>query len=156
MAPNHIHHRYYHQVLESFDQRLKASIVGVPVDELAKAADKPVLEPLPDILSRFEPYLGWLERPEVLTLRYEDFITDRQGAIRRVLEHALQRGFQLHCSKEQAARRLEESIDPQRSPTFRSGKVGGWRSAFTEEHERLFQQTAGELLRKLRYNDASY
>ena len=93
MAPSHIHHRYYHEVLESFDERLKASITGVPVEELAKAAGKPVLEPLPNIRQRFEPYLGWLDLPEVLVLRYEDFLTDRRLAIQRVLEHAIRRGF---------------------------------------------------------------
>ena len=40
---------------------------------------KPALEPLPDIRRRFEPFFGWLERPEVLVLRYEDFITASAG-----------------------------------------------------------------------------
>jgi len=48
MAPSHIHHRYYHEVLTSFDERLRASITGVTAEELQKAAaGKPVLEPLP-------------------------------------------------------------------------------------------------------------
>ena len=32
------------------------------------------------------------------------------------------------------------SIEPQRSPTFRSGKIGGWHDAFTDEHRHLFEQ----------------
>ena len=43
------------------------------------------------------------------------------------------------------------SIDPKRSPTFRSGKAGGWQEAFTEEHKRLFKEVSGDLLIELGY-----
>ena len=154
MAPNHIHHRYYHEVLTSFDERLRASITGVPVDELQKTTnDKPVLEPLPDIRSRFEPFLGWLEHQEVLCLRYEDFITYRDATLEQVLQHAVQRGFRLAVCRKDALQVLSNSIDPARSPTFRSGKVGSWRSSFTPEHQELFTEIVGNLLAKLGYGD---
>jgi hypothetical protein len=151
MAPSHIHHRYYHQVLEDFDQRLKASIIGVPVEKLQQADGKPVLEPLPNIRQRFEPYMGWLDLPEVLVLHYEDFLSDRQPTIQRVLEHAIRSGFQPCLPFDEAARILEASIKPQRSPTFRSGKAGGWHSAFSDEHRHLFEQVAGDLVARLGY-----
>jgi hypothetical protein len=152
MAPAHIHHRYYHEVLQSFDERLSASIQGVPVEELARASHgKPVYEPLPDIRARFAPYLGWLDRPEVLVLRYEDFITDRQATLEKVLDHAIKGGFEPRLERQPALQALEQSIDPARSPTFRSGKVGGWQSSFTAEHKHLFEQAAGELLAELGY-----
>jgi hypothetical protein len=151
MAPSHIHYRYYHEVLNDFDQRLKASIAGVPKQELEKATGKPVFEPLPNIWERFEPYFGWLERPEVLVLHYEDFLTERQQTVQKVLQHAIQRGFKPGGEFTQAVRVLEQSIDPQRSPTFRSGKAGGWRTAFNDEHRQLFQQVAGDLITRLGY-----
>ena len=151
MAPSHIHHRYYHEVLENFDERLKASIIGVPVAELAKATGKPVLEPLPNIRQRFEPYIGWLGLPEVLVLHYEDFLNDRRLAIQKVLEHAIRRGFKPYLPFDKAILLLEGSIEPQRSPTFRSGKSGGWRDAFNDEHRLLFAQTAGDLVARLSY-----
>jgi len=134
MAPNHIHHRYYHEVLQSFPERLEASIAGVPAELLEQAAGKPVLEPLPDLYQRFVPYLDWLERSEVLVLHYEDFTSDRQAAISRVMDHAIKRGFMPAVGRAEALRMLEKSIDPQRSPTFRSGKSGGWREVFEERH----------------------
>ena len=153
MAPNHIHYFYYHEVLQTFDERLCASITGVPVDELAKAGGgKPVYEPLPDIRRRFAPYLGWLGQPDVLVLRYEDFITDRQATLARVLDHAVSRGFKLAIDRKPALLTLEQSIDPSRSPTFRSGKIGGWQSSFTPEHNLLFDQVAGSLLSDLGYD----
>jgi hypothetical protein len=154
MAPNHIHHDYYHEVLQSFEQRLEASIAGVPREVLQEATGRSVPEGLPDIRSRFEPFTAWLEQPEVLSLRYEDFITNRSAAVLMVLDHAIRGGFQLACSAEEAARILERSIDPEQSPTFRSGKIGGWREAFQERQLSLFREVTGDLLERLGYEDA--
>ena len=151
MAPNHIHHRYYHEVLHSYDERLEASICGVSITELERASGMPVLEPLPDISARFAPYLDWLSHPEILTLRYEDFITDREISLGKIYDHAVLRGFASNHSRTEAIHILEECINPLRSPTFRSGKVGGWRSEFKENHQRLFSQIGGDLLARLGY-----
>jgi len=141
MNPNHVHHPYYTRTLASFDERLSVSILGRPdLDHL-----------FPDVWGRFEPYLDWLDKPEVLALRFEDFVTDRVGTLRAVLEHAETRGFQLHVPKEQALRILNSSIAPEKSPTFRSGKVGKWRESFTEEHKTIFKEVAGDLLIRLGY-----
>lgn len=138
MAPDHIHHRYYTEELKTFDERLGVSILGLSND-------------FPDIAKRFAPFLGWLERPEVLTLRYEDLIIDRYAAIGQVLDHAMQRGFTPVCERDTAIHKLAASIDPARSPTFRSGKIGGWRDGFSEDNKRLFKAVAGDLLLKLGY-----
>jgi hypothetical protein len=120
----------------------------------------------PDIRQRFEPYMEWLEKEEVLAVQYEDFIDDASAvdtsavepsanacrkAIARVLDHALQRGFPLSISQDAAIQALEASIDPQRSPTFRSGKRGGWQSNFSQENKDLFKKVAGDLLIRLGY-----
>jgi hypothetical protein len=141
MEPGHIHHHYYKNVLTTFDERLKTSIAGLPGSDV----------PFPDIRLRFEPFLGWLACPEVLTMRYEDFLRDREETLGRVLDHALERGFPLAVERPEALRTLSASIDPRRSPTFRSGKAGGWVERFTEEHKRLFKEKAGDLLVRLGY-----
>lgn len=155
MAPNHIHHRYYQERLQTLDQRLCASIRGVPAAELSEAVGQAVPEPLPDIRTRFEPFLGWLACKEVLTLRYEDLVADRQKALRRILDHALSRGFRLKVAAPAAVQALSDSINPQRSPTFRSGKTGGWKGAFTAEHKALFKEVSGDLLVRLGYEKDS-
>jgi hypothetical protein len=141
MEPNHAHHRYYNQELHSFDERLAVSILGCP--------DSPV--PFPDVQARFTPYLGWLNHPEVLVLHFEDFIRQQPLVLGQVLDHALQRGFPLQVPRPAAIRTLAKCIDPKRSPTFRSGKVGGWRDRFSAENKRLFKQVAGGLLLQLGY-----
>ena len=104
-----------------------------------------------DIRSRFEPYFGWLERSEVLVLRFEDFITGEMNSLERVLEHAYARGFSPSCSHDEAINRLAQSIDPESSPTFRSGRIGSWRTTFTEAHKALFKDISGDLLLQLGY-----
>lgn len=153
MAPNHIHYRYYQQVLKDFDERLEASITGVPISKLEKASGSPMLEPLPDILARFQPYLGWLDYPQMLILRYEDFISNRQQTLGRVFDHAVAHGFDSKQNRREAIATLEKSIDPQRSPTFRSGKIGAWRSVFSERHTRLFMDVTGDLIHRLGYEN---
>ena len=141
MEPNHIHHDYYKNELSSFDERLSASIRGRPELEIN----------FPNIRQRFEPFMGWLDQPNVLTLRYEDFLHEREATLGQVLDFALQRGFPLRVNREIALERLENNIAPQRSPTFRSGKSGGWKAQFTEEHIHLFKDITGDLLIRLGY-----
>jgi len=156
MNPNHVFYRYYQDVLHSFDERLSASIRGITNTELSLASGSHSEDArLPDIRERFEPYIGWLEHPEMLVLHYEDFITDRRAAIQRVLDHAVKRGFSLAVERESAMQTLEQCINPQHSPTFRSGKIGGWREAFKDEHKKLFKEISGDLLIRLGYEKNS-
>jgi hypothetical protein len=92
-----------------------------------------------------------LERPEVLTLRFEEFLEDRMAALGGVFDHAVQRGFRPAREREQALQILADAIDPLRSPTFRSGRAGSWQEQFSDENKRLFKDVAGELLIRLGY-----
>ncbi|HZD57435.1 MAG TPA: sulfotransferase domain-containing protein [Anaerolineales bacterium] len=141
MAPKHAHHTFYTQELHNFDERLRTSILGRPDWD----------EAFPDIGKRFQPYLGWLLRPEVCTLRFEDFVHDQEASLSRVIDFAVDRGFSLGCEKSLAVEVLARGIDPRNSPTFRSGKTGGWRERFSPEHKRLFKEVAGDTLIRLGY-----
>ncbi len=139
MEAGHVHHDYYAS-LPDFDARLKVSILGRPEAGVE----------FPDIAGRFAPYLGWLERPEVLKIHFEDLVNDRAAALGCILDHFLGR-VPLPVSRETILASLEASINPRRSPTFRSGKTGEWRKYFKPEHTRLFKEAAGELLIRLGY-----
>lgn len=141
MEPNHVHHAYYRAELKDFDERLRVSILGRP--------DLNV--PFPHIRGRFDPYLGWLDAPEVLVLLYEDFITRREQTLLKVLNHARSRGLKLHVGEQEALQVLESAINPQKSPTFRSGKIGKWRQSFSDANKALFKDVAGDLLIRLGY-----
>ena len=139
MEARHVHHDYY-QSLPDFNARLNVSILGRPDLDLE----------FPDIAARFAPYLGWLEQDEVLVIHFEDLINDRAAALTHIMDHLLAR-VPLQASRQLILDSLEASINPRRSPTFRSGKTGEWKKYFTEEHKHLFKEVAGDLLVKLGY-----
>jgi hypothetical protein len=147
MEPNHVHHDYY-QSLPNFDARLKVSILGRPELDVE----------FPDITGRFAPYLDWLDQPSVMKIHFEDLIHDRAGTLNRIIDHFLAR-VPLQISSPKGAPRgllldsLESSINPSKSPTFRSGKTGGWRKYFTDEHKKIFKDVAGDLLIRLGYEE---
>lgn len=139
MEPNHVHHAYY-QSLPDFDARLKVSILGrLDVDV-----------EFPDIAGRFAPYLDWLDQPSVLKIHFEDLIQDRIGTLNKIIDHFLAR-VPLQTDRRLLLESLENSINPNKSPTYRSGKTGEWVKHFTDEHKDIFKDVAGELLIKLGY-----
>lgn len=136
---HHVHHEYYLS-LPDFDSRLNTSILGRPDANIE----------FPNIAERFAPYLDWLNHPEVLRIHFEDLIHDRAAALTRILDHLLSR-VPLRASRQLILDSLESSINPSRSPTFRSGKTGEWKKYFTDEHKRIFKNVAGDLLIRLGY-----
>jgi sulfotransferase family protein len=139
MEARHVHHDYY-QSLTDFDSRLKVSILGRPDSDVE----------FPDIAARFAPYLGWLNQPSVLTVHFEDLINDRAATLNRIIDHFLA-SIPLEAPRQLIFESLESSINPSRSPTFRSGKTGEWKKHFTEEHKKIFKNVAGDLLVRLGY-----
>ncbi len=139
MEAHHVHHEYY-QSLPDFNARLNVSILGRPDAGIE----------FPDIAARFEPYLDWIQHPEVLTIHFEDLINDRASALTRIMEHLLTR-VPLPTPRNLILDSLETAINPKKSPTFRSGKTGEWKKHFTDEHKRIFKDVAGDLLVKLGY-----
>lgn len=139
MEARHVHHNYY-QSLPDFNARLKVSILGRPDAGIE----------FPNIADRFEPYLGWLDRKEVLTIHFEDLIHARAATLTSIMDHLLSR-VPLQAPRQLILDSLEASINPTKSPTFRSGKTGEWKKHFTEEHKALFKEVAGDLLVKLGY-----
>ncbi len=145
MESRHVHHAYY-QSLPDFNSRLTVSILGRPDAGVE----------FPNIAERFAPYLDWLNHPEVLTIHFEDLINDRVQTLTRIMDHFLAR-VPLQLSSPQGAPRqlivdsLKSSINPTKSPTFRSGKTGEWKKHFTDEHKKIFKESTGDLLIRLGY-----
>ncbi|MBM3178891.1 MAG: sulfotransferase domain-containing protein [Chloroflexi bacterium] len=139
METRHVHHAYYLS-LPDFNARLNVSILGLPDSDAE----------FPDIAGRFAPYLDWLDHPEVMAIHFEDLILDRAAALTRIMCHFLAR-IPLPTNRQLILNSLETSINPKKSPTFRSGKTGEWRKYFTDEHKKIFKDVAGDLLVRLGY-----
>lgn len=143
MEARHVHHEYY-QSLPDFNTRLNVSMLGRPdtKTEFLNIAD------------RFAPYLGWLEHDEILAIHFEDLIHERAATLTRIMDHLLPRA-PLPTTRQLILNSLETSINPKKSPTFRSGKTGEWKKYFTDQHKKIFKDVAGDLLIKLGYEKDS-
>ena len=139
METRHVHHDYYAS-LPDFGTRLRVSILGRPEMDIQ----------FPNIAERFAPYMAWMDRPEVVKIRFEDLVHDRKRTLGAILEAFLARA-PIPNRRGSILQALECSINPRRSPTYRSGKTGEWKRYFTPEHTQLFKSVAGDLLTKLGY-----
>ena len=142
--------RYYTQHLATDEERLMASIVGVPVGTpFASNVSQP------SIGMDFSRWKGWLKDPGTLSVRFEDLVGSRGrgddrsriSTVRRILVHL---GVQMTDSEIERTFSTT-ALDPSTSHTFRRGQIGSWRDAFTADHKRAFKAVAGSLLVELGY-----
>lgn len=134
-------HRYFSR-LESDEARLTFSILG-------NAAQATPYD-YPDVARRFERYRGWLECRDVHALTFEDLVSERrEQAVRQAILFWVDRvpGATLDGLVEAALSR----IDAGGSHTFREGRIGAWKHAFTERNKEQMKEVAGQLLIDLGY-----
>lgn len=143
MHPGHGMHQYYNETLQNMEQRIHAAIEGV---------EEPGSR-LSPIRAKYESYLGWLDQPSVLCLRFEDLILERQTALNRLLDYLCGRGFQPRFERDQEIAILQQAIAPKKSGTFRKGQPGNWREHFTPANIAFFKEKTGDLLIRLGYED---
>jgi sulfotransferase 6B1 len=140
MQEEHGMHQYYNS-LPDFGARLKVAITGIDQDDLKMVSVK----------QRYEGVFGWLEQQNVMCIRFEDLIDNRNITLNAMLDEVEKTGYKIPTPRKKSLSVLVEAIQPRKSHTFRSGKTGGWREHFTEEHKELFKGLAGDLLIRLGY-----
>jgi len=96
-----------------------------------------------------------LAQPNVMCIRFEDLINNRDAMLNAMLGQVEKTGYKIPTPRERAISILLKAIQPKKSHTFRSGKTGGWREHFTEEHKKLFKDVAGDLLVRLGYEKSN-
>jgi plasmid stabilization system protein ParE len=141
MHPGHAMHKYYTEKLGSMEERINAAILGV--EDLAN--------PLTAVADKYAAYLGWLDQPAVLSMRFEDLILDRDASLRKILAHLSRFGYEPAKGEDQAVETLTAAIQPKKSGTFRKGQPGNWREHFTQRNIDIFKANAGDLLVRLGY-----
>lgn len=144
MHEEHGMHEYYNS-LPDFAARLKVAITGIDRDGLHMVSVK----------QRYEGVFEWLNTPSVMCLRFEDLINNRDATLSAMLDEVEKTGYKIPTPRDQALPVLIEAIQPRKSHTFRSGKTGGWREYFTDEHKRVFKDLAGDLLVRLGYEKSN-
>jgi hypothetical protein len=93
--------------------------------------------------------MGWMQQTDVLCLRFEELILEREAALNRLLDYLAGRGFTPQVARYQAVETLKRAIMPRKSGTFRKGSPGNWREYFSEANKALFKQVTGDLLVRL-------
>jgi len=142
MHPGHGMHEFYQQ-LPSMEARINVAIEGSKIEDLE----------LPSIRERYQPYLQWINTPEVLSVRFEDLILNREAALGNILEYIESFGVIFDIPRQEAIEKLGSAIKPKKSGTFRKGKPGNWQEHFTPNNKKRFQEVAGDLLSKLGYEE---
>src|SRR5690606_27592061 len=140
MHEEHGMHAYYNS-LPDFGERLKVAITGVDKDNLHMVSVK----------QRYDGVFQWLEQKNVMCIRFEDLINNRDATLNQMLDEVEKTGYKISTPRKKALSVLIQAIQPKKSHTFRSGKTGGWKEYFTEEHKKLFKEVTGDLLVKLNY-----
>jgi hypothetical protein len=144
MHEDHGMHEYYRS-LPDFDERLRVAITGIDRDGLYMVS----------VRQRYEGVFQWLEQKYVMCIRFEDLIDNRDATLNAMLDEVERTGYKIPARREKALPVLVEAIQPRKSHTFRSGKTGGWRQHFTDEHKKLFKDVAGDLLVMLGYEESN-
>ena len=140
MHEEHGMHAYY-KSLPDFDARLNVAITGIDKDGLKMVSVK----------QRYEGVFQWLKQKNVMCICFEDLVNSRDATLNAMLDEVEKTGYTIPTPREKALSVLVEAIQPKKSHTFRSGKTGGWKQHFTEEHKKLFKDVAGDLLVRLGY-----
>ena len=145
MHLGHGMHRYYTESLKTMEERIIAAIQGVQ-DNNCSSDSK-----LSPIQKKYEGYIGWLEQPDVLCLRFEDLILNKQSTLGKLLDYLELRSFSPTMERAQAIHILEQAVAPEKSGTFRKGQPGNWHEYFTEANKKFFKARTGDLLIRLGY-----
>jgi len=127
-------------------ERLTAVINGLP----GMRSGLPLLESLAD---RMNAYRGWLARPGVLCVRFEDLVGSHGGGDperQRAAVHAVT-AYVERPSSSADVERIAERVWSPRSSTFRHGVVGEWRMHFTDAEIALIKESAGRDLVAMGY-----
>ena len=140
MQEEHRMHEYY-MSLPDFGERLSVAITGIDQDGLRMVS----------VLQRYESVFQWRAREDVLCIRFEDLIHTRDSTLNAMLDQVEKSGYKIPTARAESIAILIEAIQPGRSRTFRSGKTGGWREHFTDEHKKIFKTIAPDLLVRLGY-----
>ena len=141
MHPGHGMHDYYNQRLNSMEERINVAIEGV-------------LEPgfeLASVRQRYESYMGWLKKPQILAIKFEDLILRRVEAFESMIKHLEKYETKLNCGISTAVDILIDKIQPYKSGTYRKGVPGEWKEHFSDSNKMLFKKITGNLLQDLGY-----
>lgn len=105
--------------------------------------------------------LGWLQKAQrypkqIVVVKYEDMLSDPEGTFTKVLQEKygdVDKNLVAVAVQRQQFDRQRKRPSDQHRTYMRKGVAGDWRNWFTPECNTLFEQYAGEALKKAGYSE---
>lgn len=139
-APWHSLHRTFARLTP--EERIDVAVDGLPGRE----------ELYPDVSERFGWFADWLEDADVV-LRFEDLVGEGRRAAIRTMVRRYQEASGADFDVDEITDQAIAAIAPEQSHTYREGRIGGWREAFSPEQATRVDAVAGDMLRRYGYVD---
>jgi len=166
---DHVVSWVYYANMRPIDSAITAMILSN-----SQVSGWPYVPAKPNINTIFRSYVPWIEEMNVCTVKYENLIGPRGGGnrdaqLKEIEKIAHYLGITLdNFQKKSIALQLDDFILEEEpcykmtagfvadnlfgnTSTFRTGKIGSWKSHFKEHHKKLFKDIAGQLLVDLGY-----
>lgn len=142
--------------LKNDDERLENCIRGFTI---GSEGDPMVLSPacLPNVNLLYRGFLGWLNDPNTFSIRFEDLIQSSPNGSNELSRKTVSRMLvdlgmlKDELSNSALSELLTTGMDSKKSPTFRLGRKGSWKTTYKREHVQTFKEVAGDLLIELGY-----
>ena len=103
-----------------------------------------------DIYTRFEPFLKWIGDERVYSVKFESLIENKEETILSIWKH-FQKITDMDFDIEKAVNSSIDSIDPNRSHTFRSGNTKSWSKDFSANNLEKFNLLCKDINEKIGY-----
>jgi hypothetical protein len=139
----HPSHDYFAS-LPNDDERLLAAINGVKDRETA-------------IGEVFRMFQGWIGQRNVLMVRFEDLIGERGGGSHEAQQRCI-KSITAHLDitlSDEVIVRIADGAFSIKSPTFRKGRLGEWKSQFKSAHLKAFKESSKLISDKFGYDMTS-
>jgi len=145
--PSHRLHHYFSHQLDSDEERIQASIVGVSREELGEQQESKSMG------GHIRDFMPWLEADACMLVRFEDLIGEGGGgSVERQRECVRQVGNHIGLSLDEVeVERIAANTFSQDSRTFRKGKIGDWKNHFTNQHVEAVKEELGGIMIRLGY-----
>lgn len=129
-TPEHSLHKFYKHL--SKQECFSMSMMGIPDHETE----------FPDIANRFLPYLGWagMDDRDVLEVRYEDLVEEINAECRIIASFIYPKPPPEAAEFNILVSKMVSSVKPAASNTFRSGKIGEWKTEFDQANKDQFEK----------------
>ncbi|MCS1350154.1 sulfotransferase domain-containing protein [Mechercharimyces sp. CAU 1602] len=148
----------YLRLLPTHQERLLTVIRGVrPAPEMVKESGLTLRR---NIIEVSKPSYLWIEQPGICAVTFEEMMESKERqykTVERIAVHLFPELRDNHLLRKNLVRQMINNINPKKSWSFRSGRIGDWKSEFKPVHKSAFKQIGGgNLLMKLGYEKDLY